>query len=106
MTDLKPAHLDIVKAILRKHVAGIEVRAFGSRVRGTAKEWSDLDLAVVSEKKLKSEIVGNLKMDFAESDLPFRVDVLDWRDISPEFRTLIEEKYEVLQSAGNGLQAE
>ena len=103
MTDIKPAHLEIVKAILKKRLAGIEVRAFGSRVRGTAKEWSDLDLAVVSEKKLKSDIIGNLKMDFAESDLPFRVDVLDWRDISPEFRALIEEKYEVLQSAGNGL---
>jgi type I restriction enzyme S subunit len=103
MTDLKPAHFEIVKNILRKHLAGIEVRAFGSRVRGTAKEWSDLDLAVVSEKKLKSEIVGKLKMDFAESDLPFRVDVLEWRDISPEFRALIEEKYEILQSAGDGL---
>jgi type I restriction enzyme S subunit len=99
MTDLKPVHLEIIKAILRKHLAGIEVRAFGSRVRRTAKEWSDLDLAVVSPKKLKSGVIGNLKEDFAESDLPFRVDVLDWRDISPEFRKLIEERYEVLQPA-------
>jgi predicted nucleotidyltransferase len=91
----------MVKSILHKHLNGIEVRAFGSRVRGTAKEWSDLDLAVVSERKLRPEIVGNLKDDFAESDLPFRVDVLDWHEISPDFRKLIEDKYEVLQSAGD-----
>jgi predicted nucleotidyltransferase len=90
-----------VKAILQKHLAGIEVRAFGSRVRGTAKEWSDLDLAVVSGEKLEPELLGALKIDFAESDLPFRVDILDWHDISPEFRVLIEEKYEVLQPAGS-----
>lgn len=99
MIDIKPAHLDIVRRILRKHLAGIEVRVFGSRARGTAKEWSDLDLAVVPERTLKPEILENLKLDFMESDLPFRVDVLGWHDISPEFRKLIEEKYEVLQPA-------
>ncbi|HAH32387.1 MAG TPA: hypothetical protein DCL44_08755 [Elusimicrobia bacterium] len=83
---MKPAHLEIVKTILQKYLAGIEVRAFGSRIRGTAKAWSDLDLAVVSEKKLEPGILDKLKMDLAESDLPFRVDILDWRDISPEFQ--------------------
>jgi len=99
--DLKPAHLKIVKAILQKHLAGAEVRAFGSRVTGTAKAWSDLDLALVSEKKLSLTAIGNLRVDLAESDLPFRVDILDWHDISPEFRKLIEAKYEVLQPAEN-----
>lgn len=97
--DVKSVHLEIVKAILKKHLAGIEVRAFGSRVRGAPKAWSDLDLAVVSEKELKPEIIDAMKTDFAESNLPFRVDILDWHGISPEFRALIAEKYEVLQSA-------
>ena len=101
MIDLKPAHLKIVKAILQKHLAGVEIRAFGSRVTETAKEWSDLDLALVSEKKLSLTAIGNLRADLAESDLPFRVDILDWHDISPEFRKLIEAKYEVLQPSGN-----
>lgn len=102
MTDIKPAHLEIVKAILQKHLAGVEVRAFGSRVWGTAKAWSDLDLALVSEKKLALTAIENLRADFAESDLPFRIDILDWHDISPEFRALIQKKYEVMQSAGDG----
>ena len=97
MIELKPAHLKILKAILQKHLAGVEVRVFGSRVTGTAKEWSDLDLALVSEKKLPLTTIENLRTDFAESDLPFRVDILDWHDISPEFKALIEAKYEIWQ---------
>ena len=99
MTDLKSAHLKIVQAILRKHLPGVEVRVFGSRVRGTAKAWSDLDLALVSENKLALTTLEELREDFAESDLPFRIDILDWHDISPEFKALIEAKYEVIQSA-------
>lgn len=97
--DLKPAHLKIVKATLQTHLGGVEVRVFGSRVRATAKEWSDLDLAVVAGEKTSAGAIARLNEAFEESDLPFRVDILDWRDISPEFRKLIEEKYEVLQPA-------
>lgn len=95
--DVKPAQLEIVKTILRDHVAGIEVRAFGSRVLGTSKETSDLDLAVVSRTKLEPRVMGGLKTAFEESDLPFRVDILDWNFISPEFRKLIEDRYEIIQ---------
>lgn len=99
--DLKPAQLQIVKTILRKHLAGIEVLAFGSRVRGKAKAWSDLDLALITDKKLSPATIDNLRTVFAESDLPFRVDILDWNDISAEFRTLIEAKHEIIQTAKN-----
>jgi len=30
------------------------------------------------------------------SDLPFRVDILDWNAISPEFKKVIEQGYEVI----------
>jgi predicted nucleotidyltransferase len=96
--DLTPAQLQIVQVILQKHLTGITVRAFGSRVRGKAKAWSDLDLALISDKKLSQTTIENLKTVFAESDLPFRVDILDWHDISMEFRALIEENYEVIQA--------
>ena len=47
--DLSPAHLAIVERILGEHVPDYEVRAFGSRAAWTAKDYSDLDLAVVGE---------------------------------------------------------
>ena len=76
-----------------------EVRAFGSRVDWTAKDYSDLDLAVVGSGKLSDDTLRHLKEAFEESDLPFRVEVLDWHAISPEFQKVIEKQYEVIQES-------
>lgn len=73
------------------------MRVFGSRVDGSPKPYSDLDLAFVAEKELNLAAIGRLKEAFEESDLPFRVDVLDWNSISEDFRKIIAQKYEVLQ---------
>ena len=42
--DVEPRHLDTVRTILRRHVPEYEVRAFGSRVHGRPRKFSDLDL--------------------------------------------------------------
>jgi len=100
--DLRPDHLEIVEAILKRHVPDAQVRAFGSRVTQTAKDHSDLDLAIIGNDKLDSRTLTLLKLDFEESNFPFRVDVLDWRVISPEFRKLIEQQYEIIQDTSKG----
>lgn len=99
MIDLNPKHFEIVQHILAKHVPGSEVRAFGSRVKWTAKDYSDLDLAVVGSKPLTLRQGRQLAEAFEESDLPIRVDVLDWHTISEEFKRIIAEEYEVIQGA-------
>lgn len=96
MIDVSPHHFQIIKKILKKHVPGCEVRAFGSRVTQTAKSYSDLDLAIIGKDELLAKTLFALKEDFEESDLPFRVDVLDWRAISDDFRKVIEKQFEVL----------
>lgn len=78
MLDLAPAHLTEVRRLLRLHVPGRSVLAFGSRVQETAKPFSDLDLAVMGEVPLDFRTLAALKDAFAESNLPFRVDVVDW----------------------------
>jgi len=97
MIDIKPAHLQTVKRILGEHVPDCEVRVFGSRVKNEAKVYSDLDLAVVCQNDLGADRLRHLKEAFEESDLPFRVDVLDWNRISESFRKVIEQDYEVIQ---------
>jgi predicted nucleotidyltransferase len=99
MIDLAPRHLEKVRAILGKHVPQCEVRAFGSRVTCNAKGYSDLDLAVVAPGKLSDDTLRHLKEAFEESDLPFRVDILDWHATSPDFQKVIEKEYEVIQGA-------
>jgi uncharacterized protein len=95
MIDLDPAHINRIQEILGRHVPEFEIRAFGSRVSGTAKKYSDLDLAIITDSPLSLQKLMLLKEELTESDLPIKVDVLDWASLSPSFRRLIEEKYEV-----------
>lgn len=98
MLDLPEEQLAAIKKILREYVPEHEVRAFGSRLNAKAKSYSDLDLVVVGEKKLERSLFIRLKEAFEESNLPFRIDLLDWNRISPDFRKIIEKDSAVLQS--------
>ncbi len=97
--DLRGEHLRIVMSILSDVIPGVEVRAFGSRVLGTAKRSSDLDLVVAGASRLDWKTMARLKAAFEESDLPFRVDLLDWHAIPEHFRATIARRYEVIQEA-------
>ena len=105
MIDLNPHHLGTVRRILAAHVPACEVRAFGSRATWTAKDYSDLDLAIVGAETLDWGALGRLKEAFEESDLPMRVDVHDWHTISTRFRGVIERDYVVLQRGADGQSA-
>jgi predicted nucleotidyltransferase len=97
MLDVSPEHLEIILTIIRRHIPACEIRAFGSRMRGKAKPYSDLDLALVGENMLDRSLIEKIKDEFAESTLPYRVDILDWHSISSEFRKVIEAGYEVIK---------
>jgi type I restriction enzyme S subunit len=98
LLDLRPDQLQIVQTILHKHVPQYEVWAFGSRAKWTAKDYSDLDLCIVSDQPLSFQILGALNEDFAESDLPWKVDVVDWATTSASFRKIIEKDKVVVQT--------
>ena len=98
MIDLNPKYLETVQRILTEHAPGCEVRAYGSRVKWTAKDYSDLDLAIIGSESFSRRRMRQLKEAFEESDLPIRVDVLDWHAIPDGFKKAIAEEYEVIQN--------
>ncbi|MCE2746751.1 MAG: nucleotidyltransferase domain-containing protein [Burkholderiales bacterium] len=95
---IKEKELALVQHILGNIVPECEVRAFGSRVNGNPKPFSDLDLALVDVKPVALDIRADLAHAFSESDLPWKVDVVDWLSISPEFQQIIQKNYEVVQT--------
>jgi predicted nucleotidyltransferase len=97
--ELTPPQLQIVKEILAAHVPDCEVLAFGSRVTGKAKRFSDLDLAIIGEAPLPLILYGDICDAFSLSDLPFKVDVVDWATTKENFRAIIRRRCEVLQAA-------
>ena len=104
--DIRPADLETVRRILREHVPAVEVRAFGSRVSWNARETSDLDLAVMTDKPLGIDRTAELRAAFTDADLPFRVDVVDWASTSEAFRKVIEAEYVALDCNGRSSSAD
>ena len=101
LIDVRPDLWEIVRSILQTHVPQYEVWVFGSRAKGTAKPYSDLDLAVITSQPLTLDVSAALSDAFAESDLPWRVDVVDWATTSESFRKIIECEKVVVQPAVN-----
>ncbi|MCL4233120.1 MAG: nucleotidyltransferase domain-containing protein [Deltaproteobacteria bacterium] len=96
MIDATPGEIETIRDILGRFVPGAQIRVFGSRVNGRAKPWSDLDLAVVGTGRLDDDVMRLLREAFEESDLPYRVDVVDWHAISESFRAVIDRGYQAL----------
>lgn len=95
MIGLEPSHLANIKTILRQYVPEHEVRAFGSRVHGeNLKPHSDLDLVIMNEEPLKAARYALLQEAFSESDLPIKIDLVEWASISKDFRELISRHFE------------
>lgn len=94
MIYLDKDQLTIVKSILKKHLPNKQVVAFGSRVSGSFKTYSDLDLCVMGETPLSFLALANIREAFSKSDLPIKVDIVDWQSITPEFQAIIKARNE------------
>lgn len=99
--DIDAAHLAQVRALLAAHLpADVAVLVFGSRARSGAKRFSDLDLALRGEAALDPALIGQLAAAFEDSDLPWRVDLVDLHTLSPGFRAAIEPELVALRLDG------
>ena len=97
--DIAPADLEIVQRILSQYVPSLEVRAFGSRVTWNARAISDLDLALFTTEPLDFTLKAELREAFAQSNLPFRVDIVDWAATPEDFQEVIAQEYVVISRA-------
>jgi predicted nucleotidyltransferase len=90
MIDLTIEQISLVNRIIHNYIPNCEISVFGTRATGKAKKYSDLDLVLKTPDVITPSTMLNLKEDFTESDLPFRVDILDWKAISDEFKNAIQ----------------
>ncbi|MSR78164.1 MAG: nucleotidyltransferase domain-containing protein [Candidatus Omnitrophica bacterium] len=64
-----------------------------------AVKYSDLDLAIMTQTPPPLREMGELKEAFSESDLPIKVDLVDWATTAESFRAIIQQAFEVIQPA-------
>jgi type I restriction enzyme S subunit len=103
MIDLLPAQLVTIRNILSKCLGNVEVWAFGSRINWTATPGSDLDLVIHGEHPTSFDSLSKIHEAFIDSNLPFRVDLLDWARIPEHFKKNILKNYEKIYPTDSDL---
>ncbi len=91
--DISNDQLKIVLDILQKHLdEHTKIWVFGSRAKGLAKKFSDLDLAIDAGKTLSFDKLTDLEDAFVESDFAYKVDIVDLQNVKESFKQIITEQ--------------
>jgi len=101
LVDLPADHRRTVLDILHENLPlNTQAWVFGSRATGRARRYSDLDLAIDAGRRLTLDETAKLTEAFSESDLPCRVDVVDWHAADDRWRQTITAQRLALTEAG------
>jgi len=81
-------YLPEMKTIIANYIDLQKYRLFlfGSRAEGTHRKFSDYDIGVLGPKKVPARALALMSADLDDSDIPYRVDVIDFQSISESFR--------------------
>ena len=111
MTDrlnLSDRHREMVERLLREHLPGVEVWAYGSRVNGRSHDGSDLDLVLRNHvlAPFDASQMTAVTQAFRDSNIPFLIDAHDWARLPVSFHAEIERSHVVLIAGPHQRQAD
>lgn len=94
MFGLETRHIEFILSTLRQYIPEKDVKfyIFGSRAKGTFKEYSDIDIAVdLNGKSIPASVLAKILLAFEDSTLPYEVDVVDLNAIDESFKNIIKD---------------
>jgi predicted nucleotidyltransferase len=97
MIDLDLRQKNIIIDILRNNIPDYTVWVFGSRVNGTARKQSDIDLVIIDDTPTDNKLLINLKQAFDNSPLDIKVDIVVWTALNSLFQENIKNNYDIIQ---------
>jgi predicted nucleotidyltransferase len=86
MIRMDKQHLDMIKSILIKYP--YTFYAFGSRTKGNQQPFSDFDICFI--EPIPHDVLRSIHQEFEESNIPFKIDIIDFKRASPEFQKIIQ----------------
>lgn len=94
MTELTSQEIKFIKKTISNHFNfdDVTVILFGSYAKGTARQSSDIDLALKSDTPLNASKWQELESELEDSDFPKKVDVIDYQRVTQEFQKVIDEQ--------------
>ena len=69
-----------------------KVFIFGSRALGDNRKFSDVDLGIISKRKIPYMLISDLEEALEESDIPYKVEIVDFSTVSKRFKNLALKK--------------
>lgn len=85
---LTSGQVELIKGLIKDEFPKAKVYLFGSRANGTAKKYSDVDLAIDNKQKIDFTKLSILQEKIADK-LPYLVDLVDLNSVSGEFRGVV-----------------
>ncbi len=73
-----------------------KVFIFGSRATGEAKKFSDYDIGIIGERPVPSRVKVLIEEALEESNLPYKVDIVDFTLVSSSFKEVALSKIKKL----------
>ena len=101
---LSARHRARIEALVKKHVPGVEVWAYGSRVDGRSHDGSDLDIVLRGPglSRIDASRLAELEDALRDSTIPFLVEMHDWARLPDGFHAEIERRHVVLVRGARG----
>jgi len=88
-------HLEELINIFKTNYPNSVIWAYGSRIKGTAHEGSDLDLVIVDYGQDKNDYL-ELTEIINQSNIPFLIDIFELKRLPHSFQEEIKRDYVVL----------
>ena len=96
--NISEKYCQVLVSLLQKHLPGVEVWVYSSRVDSSSHDDSDLDLVLRGPelKEIPAGQLGDFQEALRESTIPFLVETRDWVRLSERFHQEIERDHLVL----------
>lgn len=87
-----------LKAVVRKYLDTREYSGFifGSRVLDLGDERSDIDFGIEGPSAVPGDVMAKIRSEIEEIPVLYKVDVVDFGKVDPEFSKLAKRKVEYL----------
>jgi predicted nucleotidyltransferase len=95
VTGMNPTRLRAIEQLRRIVLDELGERdaavyLFGSMATGDVRPASDIDVAIFPRTELPRAFFAELTEKIEESTIPYDVDVVDLREVSPDFREAVQ----------------
>lgn len=87
---LENEYKDKILGILTILFPNAKIYFFGSRVGDNHAKYADIDIAIEEDMAIRPGRIGEAINMFAESSIPYKIDILDYNSVSKDMQYFIK----------------